>query len=205
MKRKILDSENIKCHFFDRQSWLAGLNIMIPPSPNPCLVSEFMIFAWSDIATTRCIIDHPRTPSHDWSDNTGGCIGEVRLLDSYCFNIWSEAQNYEPTLAFVDIRSVLTRIMWKFDMKLQEDSQYWDDQKVFTLWQKPQLNIKLSPRKFEQRRKADWNWNCRYVCDKGAFFVLDVLDVLGSLSFRILRYDSKSFSRMLFAGNTILW
>jgi hypothetical protein len=83
--------------------------------------------------------------------------------------------------------------MWKFDMKLQEDSQYWDDQKVFTLWQKPPLNIKLSPRKFEERRKADWNWNCRYVCDKGAFFVLDVLDVLGSLSFRILRYDSKSF------------
>jgi hypothetical protein len=55
----------------------------------------------------------------------------------------------KQTLAYAEIRSILVRIIWNFDMELKEDSMDWGDQKVYTLWYKPPLNIKLSARKFD--------------------------------------------------------
>ena len=47
------------------------------------------------------------------------------------------------------MRSILTRVIWNFDMELKEDSANWDQQKNYILWLKPPLNIKLSARKLE--------------------------------------------------------
>lgn len=54
------------------------------------------------------------------------------------------------TLAYAEIRSILTRVIWNFDMELNTHSMNWGDQKTYTLWHKPPLNIKLSAR----RRKS---------------------------------------------------
>ncbi|MCJ1377250.1 hypothetical protein MMC17_000342 [Xylographa soralifera] len=46
-------------------------------------------------------------------------------------------------LAMAEMRAIIARIIWHFDMELSEDSQNWADQKVYIFWEKPPLNVKL--------------------------------------------------------------
>jgi hypothetical protein len=44
------------------------------------------------------------------------------------------------------MRLILARIIYAFDMKLAESSREWmDGQQAFGLWQKPALNVYLTP------------------------------------------------------------
>ncbi|KAL8948520.1 MAG: hypothetical protein Q9222_005301 [Ikaeria aurantiellina] len=49
-------------------------------------------------------------------------------------------------LAFFEIRSILARMLWHFDMHLEEESLDWTDQKEYTLWDKPPLWVRLEDR-----------------------------------------------------------
>ncbi|RYN80709.1 hypothetical protein AA0117_g2778 [Alternaria alternata] len=49
-------------------------------------------------------------------------------------------------LAWAEIRSILARLVWHFELELLEPEKRWDDQKVFVLWQKPSLMVKLRAR-----------------------------------------------------------
>lgn len=51
-------------------------------------------------------------------------------------------------LAYFELRAILSRVLWHFDMELEKESQGWPEQKVHDLWDKPPLWIKLT-------RKAD--------------------------------------------------
>ena len=44
------------------------------------------------------------------------------------------------------MRSIIVRILWNFDLLLCPESQNWEKQKVYMLWEKPPLNIILSPK-----------------------------------------------------------
>jgi hypothetical protein len=44
-------------------------------------------------------------------------------------------------LAYAEMRSILTRIIWNFDMELKEDSMNWEEQKVYSLWVRPPLKF----------------------------------------------------------------
>ncbi|KAK0110139.1 hypothetical protein ONS95_002792 [Cadophora gregata] len=55
-------------------------------------------------------------------------------------------------LAFAEMRSIMCRLIWNFDMELQPDSLEWDRQKVYVLWSKPPLNVKLTARKKDESR-----------------------------------------------------
>lgn len=46
-------------------------------------------------------------------------------------------------LAYAEMRIILTRLLWKFDLEIQEDSKNWEKQKVFILWEKGDLNVRL--------------------------------------------------------------
>ncbi|CZR50242.1 related to isotrichodermin C-15 hydroxylase (cytochrome P-450 monooxygenase CYP65A1) [Phialocephala subalpina] len=50
----------------------------------------------------------------------------------------------KQNLAFAEMWSIMARLVWKFDMELQLDSLNWDQQKVYVLWSKPPLNVRLS-------------------------------------------------------------
>jgi cytochrome P450 len=50
-------------------------------------------------------------------------------------------------LAMAEMRAILARVLWHFDIRLCEESQHWDQQKVFILWDKPDLFVKLGERK----------------------------------------------------------
>lgn len=51
------------------------------------------------------------------------------------------------SLAYVEMRVILARVLWNFDLALAEDSKQWrKDQKVFVVWEKGPLNVYLTPR-----------------------------------------------------------
>jgi len=49
------------------------------------------------------------------------------------------------SLAYAEMRLILARIIWNFDLKLADDSQKWNEQHIFTFWEKRPLNVILSP------------------------------------------------------------
>ncbi|ROV94286.1 hypothetical protein VMCG_08645 [Cytospora schulzeri] len=53
-------------------------------------------------------------------------------------------------LAYAEMRLILARIIWNFDMKLANRDEKWiDNNEVYTTWEKKPLNIYLSQRKIE--------------------------------------------------------
>lgn len=49
-------------------------------------------------------------------------------------------------LAYAEMRLILARIIYSFDMCLAEDSANWlEDQRCYILWDKPALNVHLTP------------------------------------------------------------
>ncbi|EFR00286.1 isotrichodermin C-15 hydroxylase [Nannizzia gypsea CBS 118893] len=49
-------------------------------------------------------------------------------------------------LAYAEMRLVLTRLLWNFDLELLEESKDWHDrQKVWMMWDKGDLNVKIRP------------------------------------------------------------
>lgn len=47
------------------------------------------------------------------------------------------------------MRLILAHMLWNFDfVSVDPDSEGWiEKQKIFTLWQKPDLNVRITPRK----------------------------------------------------------
>lgn len=51
------------------------------------------------------------------------------------------------SLGVAEMRLILARLLYGFDMKLAEDSKDWlDDQKIYLFWRKDALNVHLTPR-----------------------------------------------------------
>ncbi|KAF6807631.1 cytochrome p450 [Colletotrichum sojae] len=49
-------------------------------------------------------------------------------------------------LAYVEMRIILARMLWNFDMKIADDSHDWvGRQKIYLLWEKGPLNVYLTP------------------------------------------------------------
>ncbi|KAK3386377.1 cytochrome P450 [Sordaria brevicollis] len=52
-------------------------------------------------------------------------------------------------LAYLEMRIILARLLWNFDLKIAADSVDWmEKQKIFNFWDKDALNVYLTPRKF---------------------------------------------------------
>ncbi|KFY92053.1 hypothetical protein V500_04337 [Pseudogymnoascus sp. VKM F-4518 (FW-2643)] len=48
-------------------------------------------------------------------------------------------------LAYAEMRLILAQVIWNFDMELAAESENWADQKIFSLWEKEPLQVKLTP------------------------------------------------------------
>ncbi|CCF42007.1 cytochrome P450 ClCP1 [Colletotrichum higginsianum] len=49
-------------------------------------------------------------------------------------------------LAYAEMKTILARLLWKFDLVLADDSQQWmERQKIFILWERGPLNVYLKP------------------------------------------------------------
>ncbi|KAF2727369.1 putative benzoate 4-monooxygenase cytochrome P450 [Polyplosphaeria fusca] len=100
---------------------------------------------------------------HQWSANRSSSnfgaaesfIPERWLLEeapSLCANDQKDAMQpfslgprgcLGKSLAYFEIRSVLSRVLWHFDLELEDESRNWIDQKEFVFWDKPSLWVKL--------------------------------------------------------------
>ncbi|KAF1810537.1 cytochrome P450 [Eremomyces bilateralis CBS 781.70] len=47
-------------------------------------------------------------------------------------------------LAYLEMKLILARMIWNFDLTLLPESELWNQQKVYFLWMKPPLYVKLS-------------------------------------------------------------
>lgn len=47
------------------------------------------------------------------------------------------------SLAYNEMRVILARLLWNFDLELCEESGHWDQQYTYTLWEKPPLMCRL--------------------------------------------------------------
>ncbi|KAK4176312.1 putative isotrichodermin C-15 hydroxylase [Triangularia setosa] len=56
-------------------------------------------------------------------------------------------------LAYAEMRLILARLLWNFDLELMPESEDWNDQKIYVLWEKGAINVKLSPVKRESAGK----------------------------------------------------
>ena len=45
-----------------------------------------------------------------------------------------------------EMRAILARVLWHFDFELCKESENWDRQKVFFLWEKGDMMVKLRRR-----------------------------------------------------------
>ncbi|KAK2000208.1 cytochrome P450 [Colletotrichum falcatum] len=50
-------------------------------------------------------------------------------------------------LAMCQLRLILARVLWNFDLQIADDSRNWMEQQLYTLWKKGPLNVHLTPRK----------------------------------------------------------
>lgn len=51
------------------------------------------------------------------------------------------------SLANAEMRLILARLIWNFDIRATEDLQKWyDDSEVYILWQKGPVSVYLTPR-----------------------------------------------------------
>lgn len=52
------------------------------------------------------------------------------------------------SLAYAEIRLVLARLVWNFDMEICDEDKNWVvEQRAYTVWEKPDLRMWLKPRK----------------------------------------------------------
>ena len=50
------------------------------------------------------------------------------------------------SLAYAEMRLILARLLWNFDLELDEMSRRWMyEMKMFLLWEKQPLYVKLTP------------------------------------------------------------
>lgn len=51
------------------------------------------------------------------------------------------------SLAWAELRTILARLVWNFEMRICEESRGWERQKVHILWQKGGLMVRLRGRR----------------------------------------------------------
>jgi hypothetical protein len=44
------------------------------------------------------------------------------------------------------MRLIMARLLWNFDLALDEESANWNEQKIYGLWEKPPLKVFVKPR-----------------------------------------------------------
>ena len=63
---------------------------------------------------------------------------------------WGPRNCLGKNLAYNEMRSILARVVFAFDMQLCPESQNWTDQKTWIVWEKPPLMVQLRRREVKK-------------------------------------------------------
>ena len=69
---------------------------------------------------------------------------ESKFCFPHAFLSDSVLKAMKKSLAYLEMRLILARMLWSFDLKLTAESQDWDDQKSWIQWDKKPLMVNLS-------------------------------------------------------------
>ncbi|CAJ0547479.1 Ff.00g042330.m01.CDS01 [Fusarium sp. VM40] len=111
--------------------WVPGNTTVVVPHW-PAFTSEFNFKDSKQFTPERWLGDpayanDSKAVLHPFSAGSRDCIGK--------------------NLAYTEMRLLLTRLLWKFDLELLPESKGWLDQRVFLLWDKRALQVKLTEAK----------------------------------------------------------
>lgn len=59
---------------------------------------------------------------------------------------WQTNAIVQSSLAYFEMRLILAHVLWNFDLELATESTDWSRQKVYAIWDKSPLYVKLKPR-----------------------------------------------------------
>lgn len=48
-------------------------------------------------------------------------------------------------LAYAEMRLIMARLLWNFDLELMPESEEWNKQRIYVLWEKGAVNVRLTP------------------------------------------------------------
>lgn len=68
-----------------------------------------------------------------------------QVCSSFKFALKCDLLTILNSLAYAEMRLILARMIWNFDMELVPESQGWIDQLSYVVWDKPALKVKLTP------------------------------------------------------------
>lgn len=70
----------------------------------------------------------------------------TELCHSIQDNTYTKPHALRLSLAYFEMRLILCKLLFNFDIALSPESINWPDQKVYFLWEKPPLMVKLTDR-----------------------------------------------------------
>ncbi len=73
------------------------------------------------------------------------CVGQKSVPLIQGTSRWKAHELTNNSLAYAEMRLILAKILFNFDLELADPNLKWMDQKVYTLWSKPELNVYLTP------------------------------------------------------------
>ena len=74
-----------------------------------------------------------------------GTVLDESKFSPYLLSLLFAHVNF-TSLAYVEMRIILARMVFNFDMELDQPEKDWADQECYVLWNKPKLMIRLKRR-----------------------------------------------------------
>lgn len=85
-----------------------------------------------------------RKAANPFSLGPKGCIGR-RYVNLGCLRL-EMLKTLARSLAYAEMRLIVTHFLWNFDMLPMEDLTWMDRCKSYTVWEKPPLMVKFKQR-----------------------------------------------------------
>ena len=94
-----------------------------------------------DVGDASIYAAYKREAFIPFSAGPRGCLGKNMVGEySSIVHHWLTVSR-----AYHEMRLILTKILWHFDLQLCPESEGWIKQKIFLMWDKPSLYCRLKP------------------------------------------------------------
>ncbi|OJD36906.1 cytochrome p450 [Diplodia corticola] len=98
--------------------------------------TRLSVHNWSAYRSTRNFKDPDSFVPERWLPGTGYDSDRKEVLQPFSFG---PRNCLGKNLAYHEMRIIMAKVLWHFDLSLCAESANWADQDVYTLWQKPEL------------------------------------------------------------------
>ncbi|KXJ84874.1 cytochrome P450 [Microdochium bolleyi] len=100
---------------------------------------------WAAFQSSQNFYEPQRFVPERWLPNAPPCFANDNreVLQPFSFG---PRNCIGKNLAYAEMRLILTRLLYSFDLELLPQSSNWSDQKMFLLWDKGEMMVKLTPR-----------------------------------------------------------